>query len=105
VVPARACGTLAGMSYESHASDSLDAEAQRIGELVIEAGALVDWVDGGRGDLEVVGAALLYLRDELAALADSTHSADACQSACDMVSAIENTISGGSQRKPGHAAA
>jgi hypothetical protein len=93
------------MSSELHASDSPDAEALRIHELVIEAGALVDWVDGGRGDLEVVGAALLYLRDELAALADDTHSADACQSACDMVSAIERTITRGSRRKPGHAAA
>lgn len=87
-------------------SDDVDVEAQRIHELVIEAGALVEWVDSGRGDLEVVGAALLYLRDELAALADTTESADACQTACGMVCAIENTLSGRSNSgKPGHAAA
>lgn len=87
-------------------SDDIDVEAQRIHELVIEAGALVEWVDSGRGDLEVVGAALLYLRDELAALADTTESAEACQTACGMVCAIENTLNGRSNSgKPGHAAA
>lgn len=88
-------------------SDDIDVEAQRIHELVIEAGALVEWVDRGRGDIEVVGAALLYLRDELAALADTTETADACQTACAMVCAIENTLSGRSNSggKSGHAAA
>lgn len=94
------------MTIESQSADApLDAEALRIHELIIEAGALVEWVDSGRGDLDVVGAALLYLRDELAALADTTDSPDACQSACGMVCAIDNTISGRPQRKSGHAAA
>lgn len=82
-----------------------DVEARRIHELVIEAGALVEWVDCGRGDLEVVGAALLYLRDELAALADTTDSAEACQSACGMVVAIDNTLHGRGTSGSGHAAA
>lgn len=94
------------MGQESHTpAEPFDAEAERIHELMIEAGALVEWVDGGRGDLEVVGAALLYLRDELAALAETTHSADACQAACGMVAAIEATLDGRSRGKPGHAAA
>lgn len=91
---------------EPHIPDGpSDADAQRIHELVIEAGAVVDWVDGGRGDLEVVGAALLYLRDELAALADTTDSAEACATACVTVDAIERTLSGGSKGRRGDAAA
>lgn len=94
-----------GQDFDS-ADTTFDVDAQRIHELVIEAGALVEWVDGGRGDLEVVGAALLYLRDELAALADTTDSADACESACGMVCAIENTLDGRSKGgNSGHAAA
>ena len=94
------------MGSEPHPAAAPDLEAQRIHELVIEAGALVEWVDGGRGDLEVVGAALLYLRDELAALADTTDSADACQSACAMVVGIDKTLHGRSgKRASGHAAA
>jgi hypothetical protein len=93
------------MGTEPHGPDAgLDPDGQRICELVIEAGALVDWVDGGRGDLEVVGAALLYLRDELAALADTTDSEDACQSACGMVAAIESTLHGRRGRRAGNAA-
>ena len=93
------------MGSEPYIADAPDVEAQRIHELVIEAGALVEWVDGGRGDLEVVGAALLYLRDELAALADTTDSVDACQSACGMVVAIDKTLRSRGKNASGHAAA
>lgn len=70
----------------------MDREALRISELVIEAGALVDWLETGRGDLEIVGAALLYLRDELCALSEETGNAEACSAACGMVEAIDATL-------------
>ena len=70
----------------------MGAEATRIRELVIEAGALVDWLECGRGDLEIVGAALIYLRDELCALAEDTDDAEASSAACDMVCAIDQTL-------------
>jgi len=70
----------------------MDREAARITDLVIEAGALVDWLETGRGDLEIVGAALLYLRDELCRLADDTQDPEACQAACGMVDAIDELL-------------
>ena len=70
----------------------MDSEAQRIRELVIEAGVLVDWLETGRGDLEIVGAALIYLRDELCALTEATGDPDACSAACEMVRAIDETL-------------
>jgi hypothetical protein len=70
----------------------MDGDAQRIRELVIEAGALVDWVSSGRGDVEVVGAALLYLHDELGDLAIHTSDGDARAAACGMVTVIEETL-------------
>lgn len=88
------CGTLATvritpLEYEVCA---MDAEAARITDLVIEAGALVDWLETGRGDLEIVGAALWYLRDELARLADETGDAEACQAACETVAVIDDLV-------------
>lgn len=70
----------------------MDSDAVRIRELVIEAGALVDWLETGRGDLEIVGAALLYLRDELAVLAEHTSDPEACSAGCDMVATIDQTL-------------
>ena len=70
----------------------MDWEATRIRELAIEAGALVDWLENGRGDLEIVGAALIYLRDELCALAQDTGDAEAASTACDMVCTIDQTL-------------
>ena len=70
----------------------MDPQAQRIRELVIEAGVLIDWLETGRGDLEIVGAALLYLRDELGALADQTADAEACSAACEMVASVDNLL-------------
>lgn len=67
----------------------MDAEAARIRELVIEAGAVVDWLGSGRGDVEIVGAALLYLRDELSRLAEVTADAEASHAACGMVDEID----------------
>ena len=67
----------------------MDSQALRIGELVIEAGVLVDWLETGRGDLEIVGAALLYLRDELCALSTQTDDAEACGAACEMVNTVD----------------
>ena len=70
----------------------MDPEAVRIADLVIEAGALVDWLETGRGDIEIVGAALLYLRDELHVLAEHTGNPEACSAACDMVATIDETL-------------
>lgn len=70
----------------------MDSDARRIRELVIEAGALVDWLESGRGDMEIVGAALIYLRDELDTLAEHTGDAEACSAACGMVATIDQTL-------------
>jgi hypothetical protein len=87
-----------------HATKGPDADSQRIRELVIEAGALVDWVAGGRGDMDVVGAALLYLRDELETLAGTAPDEDSCQAACGMVEAIERTLTAAPASRTGNAA-
>jgi hypothetical protein len=83
----------------------MDREALRIRELVIEAGALVDWLETGRGDLEIVGAALIYLRDELCGLADATADGEACSAACGMVEAIDETLAATSTRRQADRAA
>ena len=83
----------------------MDREALRISELVIEAGALVDWLETGRGDLEIVGAALLYLRDELCALSEETGDAEACSAACGMVEAVDATLLGSTARRQADRAA
>ncbi len=70
----------------------MGSEAVRIRELVIEAGVLVDWLETGRGDVEIVGAALIYLRDELCGSAEHTADAEACGAACEMVRAIDATL-------------
>ena len=70
----------------------MDSEAVRISDLIIEAGALVDWLETGRGDIEIVGAALIYLRDELAILAEHTGDPEACGAACDMAATIDETL-------------
>ena len=70
----------------------MDPQAERICELVIEAGALVDWLETGRGDLEIVGAALIYLRDELCALVGQTADREASDAACEMVDAIDRML-------------
>lgn len=70
----------------------MDSEALRIRELVVEAGVLVDWLETGRGDLEIVGAALLYLRDELCALSEMTADAEAASAACEMVCTVDATL-------------
>lgn len=78
--------------------------AARIADLVIEAGALVDWLETGRGDLEIVGAALVYLRDELATLAEHTDDPDACSAACGMVEVIDATLANPPARREHRAA-
>lgn len=70
----------------------MDPEALHIQEAVIEAGALVDWLETGRGDIEIVGAALIYLRDELCCLAEETASHEAADAACAMIEAIDRTL-------------
>ena len=70
----------------------MESDAVRIRELVIEAGALIDWLDSGRGDVEVVGAALLYLRDELCHAADRTDEDEACQAAGATITAIDRAL-------------
>lgn len=83
----------------------MDPEALRIRELVIEAGVLVDWLETGRGDLEIVGAALVYLRDELCALSDQTTDPEACSAACDMVNTVDALLaSPPARRRDGRAA-
>lgn len=70
----------------------MDPQADRICDLVIEAGALVDWLETGRGDLEIVGAALIYLRDELCALEGQTADAEVADAACEMVESIDRVL-------------
>lgn len=82
----------------------MDPDATRIADLVIEAGALVDWLETGRGDIEIVGAALIYLRDELCALAEHTADADACSAACGMVECIDATLANPPARREHRAA-
>ena len=48
-----------------------------------------DWLETGRGDLEIVGAALIYLRDELCSLSEETGDAEACSAGCGMVETID----------------
>ena len=83
----------------------MDSEAVRIRELVIEAGALVDWLETGRGDVEIVGAALLYLRDELCALTSQTGDAEACSSGCEMVCTIDTALAAPQVARQVHRAA
>lgn len=83
----------------------MDPEALRIRELVVEAGVLVDWLETGRGDIEIVGAALLYLRDELCALSDQTGDAEACGAACEMVNAVDALLANPPARRQGGRAA
>jgi hypothetical protein len=83
----------------------MDMQADRICDLVIEAGALVDWLETGRGDVEIVGAALLYLRDSLGDLADQTADAEARDTACEMVAAIERALVQSPARRREHRAA
>ena len=78
--------------------------ATRIADLVIEAGALVDWLETGRGDLEIVGAALLYVRDELCALAEHVDDPEACSAACGMVELIDATMANPPARREYRAA-
>ncbi len=83
----------------------MDADAIRIRDLVIEATALVDWLETGRGDLEIVGAALLYVRDELCALSEITADAEACAAACETVAAVDRLLAKPpAQRQDGRAA-
>lgn len=70
----------------------MDPQAERIRDLVIEASAVVDWLESGRGDLEIVGAALIYLRDELCGLAGQTADVEANDAACEMVDAIDRIL-------------
>lgn len=83
----------------------MDSDAVRIRDLVIEAGALVDWLETGRGDIEIVGAALLYFRDELCALAEHTGDAEACSAACGMVEAIDELLANPPMSRREHRAA
>lgn len=83
----------------------MDTEAVRIHDLVIEAGALVDWLETGRGDIEIVGAALLYVRDQLDLLADHTADDDARDAACAMVASVDSMIAGSFTRVRDWAAA
>ena len=70
----------------------MDSDALRIRELVIEAGALIDWLETGRGDVDVVGAALLYLRDELCHASDQTNDDEACQAAGATITCIDRAL-------------
>ena len=83
----------------------MDMQANRICDLVIEAGALVDWLETGRGDIEIVGAALLYLRDALCDLASETADSEARDTACEMIAAIERALSQPPARHREHRAA
>ena len=83
----------------------MDMQADRICDLVIEAGALVDWLETGRGDVDIVGAALLYLRDSLSELADQTGDPEARDTACEMVAAIERALAHPPTRRSEHRAA
>lgn len=82
----------------------MDPDATRIADLVIEAGALVDWLQTGRGDLDIVGAALIYLRDQLRALAEHTSDPEACSAACGMVEVIDGTLARPPARREDRAA-
>ena len=83
----------------------MDSEAQRIRELVIEAGVFVYWVETGPGDMEIVGAALLYLRDELCALSTLTAEDEAAGAACEMVATVDALLAQPPVRRRGGRAA
>jgi hypothetical protein len=83
----------------------MDVQADRICDLVIEAGALVDWLETGRGDVEIVGAALIYLRDSLCAMAEEAANGEARDAACEMVATIERTLANPPVRRREHRAA
>lgn len=82
----------------------MDRDAARIADLVIEAGALVDWLETGRGDIEIVGAALIYLRDELSTLAEHTSDPQSSSAACGMVEVIDATLAAPPARREHRAA-
>ncbi len=73
----------------------MDAEALRIHDLVVEAGALLDWVAAGTLPAEAAAAALDHVRGDLCLLAELTADADACAAACGMVAAIDTATAAG----------
>jgi len=67
----------------------MDTEALHIHELVVEAGALLEWVAAGTLPGEAVWMTLDRLRSTLCAMADHTNDSDARDAACAMVCEIE----------------
>ena len=67
----------------------MDTEALHIHELVVEAGALLEWVQSGTLPGEAVWMTLERLRNTLCAMADHTNDPDAQEAACAMVADIE----------------
>ena len=67
----------------------MDSEALHIHELVVESGALLEWVQSGTLPGEAVWMTLDRLRNTLAAMADHTADADARDAACAAVAEIE----------------
>ncbi len=70
----------------------MDDDALRIHELVVEAGALLDWLESGRVPAEAAWGTLDALRDELCMLAEHAPDAEACEAARGTVSAIDAAL-------------
>lgn len=67
----------------------MDTEALHIHELVVEAGALLEWVQSGTLPGEAVWMTLDRLRSTMCAMADHTSDQDARDAACAAVAEIE----------------
>ena len=67
----------------------MDTEALHIHELVVESGALLEWVRSGTLPGEAVWMTLDRLRSTLCAMADHTADPDARDAACAAVAEIE----------------
>ena len=67
----------------------MDSEALHIHELVVEAGALLEWVAAGTLPGEAVWIILDRLRAQLQAMAEHTGDPEARDAACAMVCEID----------------
>lgn len=70
----------------------MDAEALHIHELVVEAGALLEWVASGTVPTEAVWSTLDRLRMRLTMMAEHTGDPDARDAACAMATEISGLL-------------
>lgn len=70
----------------------MDAEALRIHDRIVEASALLDWVERGAVPAQAVQPTLAALRDELCDLSTGTADVEAADAACGVVACIDEVL-------------